>query len=108
MRNLFVGVLLFIVLGFSNLVFAQSITLPFECGFEDSLEVAPWSLNYGPNGSKCQDQWMIGNLDFNGGLHSMYISCDTGKTTYYGASPNVVVAYRSFRIDSIPGGKCGV
>ena len=90
MRNLFVGVLLFIVLGFSNFISAQSITLPFECGFEDSLEVAPWKLNHGPNAPRCQDQWMIGNLDFNGGLKSMYISCDTGKTTTYGASPNVI------------------
>ena len=110
MKRLFVYFFLFINLGLLNMAFAQSnsITLPFECGFEDSLEITHWKLNHGPNASKCQDQWMVGNLDFNGGLKSMYISCDTGKTTHYGASPNVIVAYRSFKIDSIPGGKCGV
>ena len=110
MKRLFVYFFLFVNLCFLNLAFSQntSITLPFECGFEDSLDIVPWTLNYGSNAPKCQDQWMIGNLDFNGGLKSMYISCDTGKTTTYGASPNVIVAYRTFRLDSLPGGKCGV
>ena len=108
MKKLFVYILFFFSFSIFNLLFSQNITLPFECGFEDSIEVSKWHLNYGPNAPKCQDQWMVGNLDFNGGLKSMYISCDTGKTTYYGAKPNVIVAYRSFKLDSVPGGKCGV
>ena len=79
---------------------AQQISVPYECGFEDSVEVGNWILNAGANGPKCQDQWMIGNLDNNGGFNSMYISCDTGKTTTYGAKPNVVIAYRTVEVNS--------
>ena len=79
---------------------AQQISVPYECGFEDAAEVGNWKLNAGPNGSKCQDQWMVGNLDNNGGFNSMYISCDTGKTTTYGAKPNVVIAYRKIETNS--------
>lgn len=93
MRNIFV-VLLFSVFCVSNVLFAQQITVPYECGFEDPVEVGNWELNSGANGPQCQDQWMVGNLDNNGGFNSLYISCDTGKTTTYGAKPNVVIAYR--------------
>ncbi len=78
---------------------AQQISVPYECGFEDAAEVGNWKLNAGTNGPKCQDQWMVGNLDNNGGFNSMYISCDTGKTTTYGASPNAVIAYREIELD---------
>ena len=79
---------------------AQQISIPYECGFEDLAEISNWHLNAGPNGPKCLDQWMVGNLDNNGGFNSMYISCDTGKTTTYGDKPNVVIAYRTVEVNS--------
>ena len=74
---------------------AQSISIPYSCGFEDSLEISNWKLNAGSDGVNCQDRWMVGNLDYNEGYNSLYISCDTGKTTNYGAKPNMVIAYRT-------------
>lgn len=87
----------------------QEIYLPYECGFEDSLEVSDWVLNAGTDGAKCQDQWMIGNLDYHGGRQSLYISGDTGQTTYFGHKPNIVVAYKKIRIPDITADtKCGI
>lgn len=79
---------------------AQSISIPYSCGFEDSLEISNWKLNAGSDGVNCQDRWMVGNLDYNEGYNSLYISCDTGKTTNYGAKPNMVIAYRTLEIPS--------
>ena len=90
------GVLFLIIVRI--LVFSQSqnssISLPYHCGFEDSIENSNWIINSGGEQIKCQDQWMIGNLDYTEGYQSMYISCDTGKTITYGAKPNYVIAYR--------------
>ena len=44
MKKLFVYILFFFSFSISNLLFSQNITLPFECGFEDSLEVSQWHL----------------------------------------------------------------
>ena len=53
---------------------AQVISVPYFCGFEDSLEISNWVLNAGADGVNCQDQWMVGNLDYNEGYNSLYIS----------------------------------
>lgn len=87
--------ILFVVFGNS-----QNISIPFSCGFEDSLEINNWVINSGADGIRCKDQWMIGNVDYNEGYNSMYVSCDSGRTTNYGASPNVVVAYRPIVVPS--------
>ena len=79
---------------------SYSITLPYACGFEDSAEVLNWTLNAGANGPKCNDQWMIGNTDCYEGYKSLYISCDSGYTTNYGAEPNMTIAYRTIEIPS--------
>ena len=69
MKKVF-DILFFLVLLGSYNLSAQVITLPYECGFEDSVEVADlWHLNAGANGPNCQDQWMVGNLDKNGGYN---------------------------------------
>ena len=98
------GVLFLLFVGIN--LFAQTqnsaITLPYHCGFEDSIENANWIINSGIEDAKCQDQWFIGNLDYTEGYQSMYISCDTGKTITYGAKPNYVITYRPILItDSI-------
>ena len=99
MKRVFVYFLLLISFSFCGILHAQQISVPYECGFEDSVEISNWKLNTGTNGSKCLDQWMIGNLDMNGGFQSLYISCDTGKTTTYGSKPNAVIAYREIELD---------
>ena len=101
--NLF-GVLFLMFVGIN--VFSQTqnsvIQLPYYCGFEDSIENANWIINSDIEDAKCQDQWVIGNLDYTEGYQSMYISCDTGKTITYGANPNYVITYRPILItDSI-------
>ena len=96
MRKIFVFLLF--ICSINTVLLAQQISLPYECGFEDAAEIDNWKLNAGTKGPLCNDQWMVGNLDNNGGFNSMYISCDTGKTTTYGAKPNVVIAYRTLEV----------
>ena len=48
----------------TNLLVAQDISFPFECGFEDSIEVSEWHLNVGADAVNCNEQWMVGGLDF--------------------------------------------
>lgn len=76
--------------------YAQQITLPYVCSFEEdeAAEISNWVLNAGPDGVNCNDQWMVGNLEHNDGHQSLYISCDSGITAKYGAKKNLVVAYR--------------
>lgn len=91
--------------------FPYEISLPYSCGFEDSIENANWVINAGTEGPLCTDQWMIGNLDYVEGYNSLYISCDTGKTMTYGAKPDYVMAYRPIYIpkpDSIATDRCKV
>ena len=107
--------ILFVLLICSVRLYSQSspyeISLPYSCGFEDSLENQNWVINAGSEGPLCADQWMIGNLDYVEGYNSLYISCDTGKTMTYGAKPNCVMAYRPIYIpkpDSITTDRCKV
>lgn len=100
---------------FSTQLYSQSspyeISLPYSCGFEDSLENQKWVINAGSEGPLCTDQWMIGNLDYVEGYNSLYISCDTGKTMTYGAKANYVMAYRPIVIpkpDSVTTERCRV
>ncbi len=106
---------LFVLLICSVHLYSQSspyeISLPYSCGFEDSIENKKWVINAGSEGPLCTDQWMIGNLDYVEGYNSLYISCDTGKTMTYGAKPNYVMAYRPIFIpkpDSIETDRCRV
>ena len=114
MQKSFFSFFLFLFV-FSIQIYSQSspyeITLPYSCGFEDSLENQNWVINAGSEGPLCADQWMIGNLDYVEGYNSLYISCDTGKTMTYGAKPNCVMAYRPIYIpkpDSITTDRCKV
>ena len=101
MRKIFVFLLF--ICSINTVLLAQQISLPYECGFEDAAEIDNWKLNAGTKGPLCNDKWMVGNLDNNGGFNSMYISCDTGKTTTYGAKPNVVIAYRTLEVPQSEG-----
>ena len=84
---------------FNGALLAQhEISLPYECGFEDSEDLSQWVLNAGPDGANCMDQWMVGNCDNYVGYQSLYISSDTGQNVNYGYKPNYVMAYRPFQI----------
>lgn len=101
MRKSKIGIILSFLLIFSASIFAQDeISIPYDCGFEDSVEISKWNLNVGREANQCLDKWMIGNLDYSGGYNSLYISCDTGQTTSFGAKQNVVIAYRKIKFPS--------
>ena len=101
MRKSKIGIILSFLLIFSASIFAQDeISIPYDCGFEDSVEISKWNLNVGREANQCLDKWMIGNLDYSGGYNSLYVSCDTGKTTSFGAKQNVVIAYRKIKFPS--------
>ena len=106
---------LFVLFVFSIRLYSQQspyeITLPYSCGFEDSIENMNWTLNAGSEGRKCTDKWMIGNLDYLEGDSSLYISCNNGNKMTYGHNPNYVMAYRPIFIskpDSIETPRCKV
>lgn len=77
------------------LTMAQAITVPWQCGFEDAAENAQWVCN--KNTQNANDQWKIGTATYSEGHQSLYISTNNGSSAQYGASPNVVIAYRTIR-----------
>ena len=82
--------------------YSQLINVPYMCGFEDSVEVSNWVLNYGADGPNCKEQWVVGNGARSEGRSGLYISND-GYSAAYGVNSNIVVAYREFSVsDSIP------
>ncbi len=78
-------------------VYSQLINVPYMCGFEDSVEVSNWVLNYGADGPNCKEQWVVGNGARSEGRSGLYISTD-GSTAAYGVNSNIVVAYREFSV----------
>ena len=82
---------------------AQPISTPWQCGFEDAAENSNWRLNVGTDGVNCTDQWFIGTSTFSEGRSSLYITDDNGINPYFGREPNVVVASRTFSVQSSEG-----
>ena len=75
--------------------------VPYLFGFEAAdADSANWVLNAGERGKSCNDQWVVGNVEHSEGYRSLYISCDSGLTSNYGAKPNVVVAYRILELET--------
>ena len=83
-----------------NMVKAQTISIPYFCGFEDATELAEWNMNVVSDASQCKDQWMIGNIDFSEGSNALTISCDGGQKATFGSIRNLVVAYRKVKVDT--------
>lgn len=67
--------------------------IPFACSFEENEDLSGWVLN---NPSNATDQWIIGEMVHSEGKRSLYISTD-GKKPMYGAHPNIVASYMSFK-----------
>ena len=55
------------------------VTVPFVCGFEDTLQNGLWQYAQIAHTNK----WSIGDAVANGGTHSLYISDDNGTTHHY-------------------------
>lgn len=83
------GFLLFCVLSW-----AQQISIPWTCGFEEdeAAEISQWVLN--PGTSDAKDQWTVGKAVRSERKQSLYISATDGMTASYGAKRNIVMAYR--------------
>lgn len=78
---------------------AQLVTVPYQFGFEKGdPEINNWKLNFGSRGEYCEDQWVVGNLEYNEGYQSLYISSNEGLSATYGSQPNVVVVYRTLEL----------
>ena len=96
LKNFFV---LFMLLSFGKGMMAQSISIPYFCGFEDEAENALWHMNTGTQGEDCDDQWQIGGIDYYEGNNSLTITND-GVNAMFGIERNVVIAYRKISIDT--------
>ena len=71
-------------------------TMPYACGFEDTLENATWTSYY----ESSQHKWCIGSAVQHNGQYTTYISKDNGAT-YQTNNPNYAEAYlyRDFYFD---------
>lgn len=74
---------------------AQDISIPFFCGFEDSVELSQWTLN--PQTSDAKDQWCVGTATHSEGRKSLYISNDSAQSAKHGVDNNIVMAYRTIK-----------
>lgn len=79
---------------FAALAWAQKISVPWTCGFEEDEqeEISQWILNDGSAGA--QDKWVVGKATRSGRKQSLYISTDGGLTAAHGTKRNIVIAYR--------------
>ena len=78
---------------------AQVLKVPYQFGFEEGdSEINNWQLNLGSRGKYCADKWTVGNLEFNEGYQSLYISSDEGRSAKYSYNPNVVVVSRTLEL----------
>lgn len=82
----------------------QRIVVPYMCGFEDEEDLSQWVLN--AEGTNV-DKWIVGNMTHSEGKKSLYITSGDNNYTYYGASPNISVAYLKVMFPQTPAGKQG-
>ena len=84
---------LHIALLFGSLVWAQQISIPWTCGFEEdeAAEISAWVLNAGTESAT--DQWTVGKAVRSERKQSLYISTDGGLTASFGQKRNIVMAY---------------
>lgn len=96
------SLLTYIILLFSTLAWAQQISIPWTCGFEEdeTAEVSQWVLN--PGTSTAMDQWTIGKATRSERKQSLYISTNNGITASYGNKRNIVMAYRLINLPVQP------
>ncbi len=71
----------------------------YQCDFEDAGERVKWSLNSGPRGEDCVNQWHFGKPGANGGDYGLFVANDSTSNNY-AASALTVVACRTFELDA--------
>lgn len=81
-------------LGFLHPAGAQSVHLPYFCGFETEAEQDGWVIDNGTNAN----QWVMGEATAMRGTHSLYISPDGGATAGLSPSPGLSVVYKEFEL----------
>ena len=77
---------------------AQTLSLPYFCGFEDAAENANWVLNSGPAGNTAVNKWYISNAEVYAGDSALNISNTHGTTATYGNTTVAIVAYRDITL----------
>ena len=87
-----------IVLTISSIANAQTLTLPYFCGFEDAAENAQWTLNAGNNGAVAANKWYVSHAEVYAGDSALDISNTQGQTATYANSGCAVVAYRTIQL----------
>lgn len=73
---------------------AQSVHLPYFCGFETETEQDGWVIDNGTNAN----QWVMDEATAMRGTHSLYISPDEGETATVSSSPGLSVVYKEFEL----------
>lgn len=97
---MFIGAALALVVSLAS---AQSVSLPYFCGFEDDVENANWVLNPGlsaiVNSSNFVNKWTIGEGAKKSGYNGLYIytNNDVQKAEYAEAGL-FTMAYREFSL----------
>ncbi|MBQ0007950.1 MAG: hypothetical protein KBT40_04455, partial [bacterium] len=82
----------------ANISSAQTLPLPYFCGFEDATENANWTLNSGPAGNTARNKWYISNAEVYAGDSALNISNDGGTNATYGNTTVAIVAYREITL----------
>ncbi len=72
----------------------------YECDFEDSIENSQWKLNYGKAGSKCANQWYIGQPGAFMGDNGLFVSKDGESNLYLNKGVLVVAMRDSILLDA--------
>ncbi len=66
-------------------------SVPYYCGFEDSVDNHNWTLK---SNNLYSNNWVIGSATQNGGSNALYISDDRGITNHYTQNSCLLWAYR--------------
>jgi len=84
------------VLLLASVIEAQTISVPWQCGFEDAVENKNWKFVSPTSSSPLDtlDAWTIGRAIRSQGKQSMYISIDGGTTATFGHRSDIAMSYR--------------
>jgi len=108
-KSLIIGVFLLLNL---SAVRSQLIAIPWQCGFEDSLENMNWKfanpVDPSPMDTFLVDAWAIGRGARSLGRQSMYISVDSGKTATFGSSAEPKLMLKRQKLRSCNGCQKGL
>ncbi|MCQ2344987.1 MAG: hypothetical protein MJ002_08800, partial [Paludibacteraceae bacterium] len=93
-----VAAVIAMLLYFNVITNAQTLPLPYFCGFEDATENANWVLNSGPAGNTAVNKWYVSHAEVYAGDSALNISNTQGSTATYGNTTVAIVAYRDIAL----------